>query len=113
MSGIASLYNVPGSAEELARWSSIHMAHHRDIIRKIYELSGIALPEYLIDPINPDQPGPWDDLHQAMHQQMDALLGISGFDLLGVDWKNQSLLAAWIFLNAAEHKQAADILGIG
>lgn len=113
MSGIASLYNVPGSPEELAIWSSAHIAHHRDIIRLIYQLVNIALPEYLIDPIDPNNPGPWDDLHQAMHQDMDGVLGISGFNLLGVDWQNQDLLAAWIFLNATEHHQAADILGIG
>ena len=113
MSAIASLYNVPGSPEELASWSTKHIAHHRDINRRIYELVAIALPDYLIDPVDPDNPGPWDDLHQAMHQDFDALLGISGFNLLGVDWKNQDLLAAWIFLNATEHHQAADILGIG
>lgn len=113
MSAVASLYNVPGSDAERAIWSSVHMAHHRDINRRIYELIGVALPEYLIDPIDVDQTGPWDDMHQTMHQDFDFLLGISGFDLLGVDWKDQDLLAAWIFLNAAEHHQAADILGIG
>jgi hypothetical protein len=113
MSAIASLYNVPGSYEELAIWSSAHLAHHRDINRVIYQLINVALPEYQIDPIDPNNPGPWDDLHQAMHQQFDEILGISGFDLLGVDWNNQELLASWIFLNATEHHQAADILRIG
>jgi hypothetical protein len=113
MSGVASLYNVPSTPEELSQWSTKHMAHHRDIIRKIYEIDKIALPEYLIDPIDPNNPGPWDDLHQQMHQQFDAILGISGFDLLGVEWKNEQLLAAWIWLNAQEHYQAAGILGIG
>jgi hypothetical protein len=113
MSAIASLYNVPGSDEERAIWSSAHMAHHRDINRRLYEIAKIALPEYLLDPVDPNNIGPWADLHQAMHQQFDELLGISGYDLLGVDWTNQDLLASWIFLNADEHHQAADILGIG
>lgn len=91
----------------------VHMAHHRDIIRKIYELAGIALVEYLLDPFDPKNLGAWDYQHQIMHQQMDSLLGIAGFNLLGVDWQNQELLAAWILLNATEHNQAADILRIG
>lgn len=113
MSAVANLYNVPGNDQERATWSYSHMAHHRDINRVIYQLIGLALPEYLLDPIDPNNPGPWDDLHQAMHDQMDQVLGISGFNLLGVDWNNQELLASWIFLNATEHKQAADILEIG
>lgn len=113
MSAVANLYNVPGNDQERATWSYSHMAHHRDINRVIYQLIGLALPEYLLDPIDPNNLGPWDDLHQAMHDQMDQVLGISGFNLLGVDWNNQELLASWIFLNATEHKQAADILEIG
>lgn len=113
MSAVADLYNVPGNDQERSVWSSAHMAHHRDINRVIYQLIGLALPEYLLNPVDPNNTGPWDDLHQAMHQQMDEVLGISGFNLLGVDWNSQELLASWIFLNATEHKQAADILEIG
>ena len=113
MSAVASLYNVPGTPEELAKWSMVHMAHHRDINRVIYQVFAIALPEYLLDPIDPANLGPWDDLHQAMHQSQDEILGISGYNLLGIDFSNQQLLATWIFLNATEHHQVADILRIG
>jgi len=89
------------------------MAHHRDINRRIYELTQIALPEYLLDPIDPQNTGSWDDLHQSMHDAQNQLLGISGFNLLGIDFSDQQLLATWIFLNANEHHQAADILEIG
>ncbi len=75
--------------------------------------ANLALPEYQIDPIDPNNPGPWDDLHQAMHQQFDELLGIAGFNLIEVDWKNEGERAAWIWLNAQEHYQAAQILGLG
>jgi hypothetical protein len=88
------------------------MAHHRDIIRIIYEVFHIALPEYLLDPIDPDNPGSWSDLHQAMHNQMDAILGISGFNL-DIDFKDKNTFGSWVFLNAQEHREAADILEIG
>ncbi len=113
MSGLADLYNVPTTDEERAFWSFAHMAHHRDINARIYLLVKIALPEYLIDPIDPNDTGNWENLHQQMHDTQNELLGISGQDLTGVDWKDHRLLAGWIFLNSSEHYQASQILGIG
>lgn len=94
-------------------WSFAHMAHHRDIIRTIYELGSIALPEYALDPINISDVGNWERLHQTMHEQMDSLLGIAGYNLLGLNWQDENNLAAWITLNAVEHRTAGDILGLG
>ncbi len=113
MSGLANLYNVPGTNEERAQWAFTHMAHHRDINRTIYELIKVALPEYILDPVNPDNSGEWEYQHQLMHDAQNALLGITGQDLTGIDWKDQRLLTAWIYLNSSEHYQAANILEIG
>lgn len=113
MSGLANLYNVPATDEERSQWSFSHMAHHRDINLRLYTLLKIALPEYILDPINPEDDGTWEYQHQLMHDNQNQLLGIDGQDLTSVDWKNQNLLAAWIFLNANEHFQAANILEIG
>jgi hypothetical protein len=113
MSGLADLYNVPSTDEERAQWAFAHAAHHRDINARIYLLVKIALPEYILDPIDPNDTGQWEDQHQIMHDAQNQLLGIAGQDLTGVDWKDQRLLAAWIFLNQVEHYQASAILGIG
>lgn len=113
MSGIANLYNVPGTTAELAEWAFSHMAHHRDINARIYLLLKIALPEYILEPIDPADTGQWEDQHQIMHDNQNQLLGIAGQDLTGVDWKDDNLKAAWVFLNASEHYQAAAILEIG
>lgn len=113
MSGIASLANVPTTDEERAEWSFAHMAHHRDIAEKIYVLAKVALPEYILDPIDPNDTGTWEYQHQLMHDNQNALLGIDGQDLTGIDWKNQNLLAAWIQLNFNEHYQASNELEIG
>ena len=96
MSGIASLYNVPQTDIEIREWGFSHAAHHRDIIRTIYELIHVALPEYQLDPIDPDNVGVWEYQHQIMHQQMDTVLGIAGNDLTSVNWKNREELAGWI-----------------
>lgn len=109
---LASLYNVPSTDNERSQWAFAHMAHHRDINRKIYELLAIALPEFILDPINPADMGSWEYQHQEMHNNQDSILGIAGFDLSELDWTNQNELAGWIYLNALEHKQASDILEI-
>lgn len=113
MSGVAGLLNVPTTPEQLAIWSSQHAWHHRDINRVIYQVLHIALPEYQLDPFDPADLGQWADLHQQMHSQMDAILGISGFNLLDPDFSDAAKLQGWIDFNAVEHREAADILEIG
>lgn len=113
---VAALYNVPTTPEQLNQWAFAHMAHHRDIIRLIYERGSVALPEYALDPISVSggtASFDWERLHQTMHAQMDTLLGIAGYNLLGVRWNNENQLAAWIQLNADEHFRAGNILGLG
>jgi hypothetical protein len=113
VSGLADLANVPTTDEERAQWSFAHMAHHRDINRRIYELVKVALPEYILDPVNPEDSGDWEYQHQLMHDAQNSILGIVGQDLTGIDWKDQRVLTAWIFLDFNEHYQASNILEIG
>lgn len=116
MSAVAAIYNVPSTKDELDAWSFAHAAHHNDIIRRLLELGvakGGSLDQYVLDPFNPKEPGVWLYQHQVMHQQMDPLLGIDGFDLLDADFSSQDNFAGWVWLNAQEHFQAANILGIG
>lgn len=113
MSSVATLYNVPSNSEDFSTWSFAHAAHHRDINRRIYEVTGLTLPDYILDPFDPRDPSVWEDQHQIMHQNFDAVLEIDGFDLSSVNFEDQGALAGWIFLNATEHYQAANILEIG
>lgn len=113
---VAALFNVPTSQDQLDNWAFAHMSHHRDIIRVIYERTGVALPEFALDPIAPGGGGTsfdWERLHQTMHAQMDTVLGIAPFNLLGVNWQDENKLAGWIQLNGSEHRQAGDLLGLG
>jgi hypothetical protein len=113
VSGLASLANVPGTDAERAQWSFAHAAHHRDIAAKIYLLVKIALPEYILDPLDPNDTGQWEYQHQQMHDNENAVLGIEGQDLTGIDWKNPNELSQWVQLNFSEHYQASNILEIG
>lgn len=113
MSAVAALFNVPSTRDELNTWAFAHAAHHRDINRVIYELAGVQLVEYPLDPIDTHDSGVWTYQHQVMHQQFEPLLGIAGFDLLDVDLNNRSEFSGWIWLNAQSHYQAAALLNMG
>lgn len=109
---LADLYSVPTSPESLATWSFAHAAHHRDINAAVQRRLGVLLPEYVLDPIPVGDPG-WADGHYDMHLQMNAALGLQGFDLTEIDWKDEEQFAAWVHANAIEHSQAGTILGVG
>lgn len=113
MSGVGGLYNVASIQSELDTWAFIHAAHHRDLNRVIYQLTGTPLSESILDPFDPVQSDDWLQNHQIMHQEFTALLGIAGYNLLAVDFTNQGQFSNWVFLNADEHLKAANILGIG
>ncbi len=110
---LAALTNVPSDKDELDMWGFCHMAHHRDINQRVFELLNVHLDEYILDPLNPNNPGGWGNQHQAMHNQVNLILGTSGFDLTQPDWKDPSNLAGWVQSNSLEHRQWADLLGVG
>lgn len=113
MSGIAGLYNVPSTQAELNTWSFIHSVHHEDISNTILRVLGVTIPNYVLDPISPEAIYPFLQQHQALHDQISAVLGIEGYDLTDVDWQDPNQLNGWIFLNATVHVQASNILKIG
>lgn len=112
MSGIAGLFNVPLGQKELDTWASVHARHHVDINSSIYKLTKLSLPEFVLEPIDPNDTKTWEEQHQIMHQNQNALLGIEGYDLSSVDFNDRDNLTAWIQLNAVEHRQAEDLLRI-
>lgn len=109
---LAALYNVPSTPPELSVWSFCNAAHHRDIIAAIFRAVQVELPEFVLDPFDPANMQTWLYQHAEMHRQMDAALGISGYDLIEVDWRDPGQLAGWIYLHANEHYQASVILGV-
>lgn len=110
---IAGLFNIPQDENQLAEWSFINAAAHADINRVIFQNTGIVIPAFVLDPINPLNMQVWLYQHQIMHQEMDAVLGIAGYDLTDVDWRDPSQFAGWIQAHAAEHVQAGQILNLG
>ena len=109
---IASLFQAPRNPQEFAEWSFANMAHHRDVFAAIYRLGGIQLEEFAIDPIDSNDVSLWLYQHQAMHDQQNAVTGIAGYNLTGVDWSDPEDLRAWISQHADEHFRIATVLGV-
>lgn len=107
---VADLANVPQTQEEMLIYSALHMAHHIDVNAAILSLHNITLPAFPLDPITPDDPA-WGYLHQEMHNNNDAILGVSGFDLIEVNWRDPQQRAAWAWLNFQLHYQEAQATG--
>lgn len=113
---IAGLYEYPNDPVEFSRWSFAHMAHHRDIIRLVFDLHAIELQEFSLDPFDPkDKAGLvlWLANHQVMHQDMDKALGIAGYNLSQVDWGDRAAASVWLENHGDEHYQAGQILNLG
>lgn len=114
---VAALFNTPQTQQDLWSWSFVHATHHYDMVRVIYQNTGKILSSYVLDPFDPTQDtfDTWLYQHQAMHDQLEAILGpsVSNFDLTDVDWQDPESLLQWITYNANEHVQAGTILGLG
>lgn len=110
---LATLFIIPQTPDELQQWSFAHMASHRDICRVVFQTLSTRLDEYVLDPFDPLDPGNWVDRHQIMHQQMNAALGLDGFDLSELDWQDAERLQDWVVKNGNEHYRASSILRLG
>ena len=110
---LASLWNVPRSREFFAWFAFSNQAHHAAIADETLRQLTVTLTQFPLDPMPLDlSSGDWLYNHQTMHDQQNAVLGITGNDLTQVNFRDISQLTNWIQLHAEEHRQAATILGI-
>lgn len=107
------LYNTPRDETGWLEWGSAHQLDHFEIARQIF--AKFQQQQIIVAPIDPIPlradllPG-WALNHQAIHTQQNAILGINGSDLTGVDFRRPQEVAIWIFLHAKEHYAAASAL---
>jgi len=103
---------VPETPIELAGWSFSHAAHHRDIIRLVFEQKQTVLQEYALDPFDPDNMFSWLEQHQQMHNEMNKALGVGGYDLSELDWHNKGQLQSWTKAHFDEHVRVGKLVGL-
>ncbi len=111
--GLPLIYAQPSTAEDWSAWSFNHAANHNDWISAVQLQKNQNLTQYLLDPVDPNDLGVWLYQHQVAHNQINAVLGTSGFDLLSLDWQDKDAFAEWCLLNGSEHQRISAALGIG
>ncbi len=107
------IYAQPSSQEDWSAWSFNHAANHYDWISSVALQKNELLTQFCLDPMDPDNIGFWLYNHQIAHNQANYVLGMSGYDLLSLDWHDQEVFSSWLLLNADEHQRISAALGIG
>ena len=108
---LADIFNIPSAPADMALWSFAHADHHRQLNAAALAQKNVLLAEYILDPVNLEDPSVFLNQHQAMHNAVDSLYGVAGYDLTDVDWSDPSQRAGWIWLNAQLHRAEAAATG--
>lgn len=104
------LYMQPNTDDEWLAWSFNHAATHYTVHDAVTVQKKINLDQFVLDPINRRDLGMWLYNHQVMHSQVNAALGVQGYDLLSFDFEDPQQLQTWLGLNGAEHQNWNKIL---
>lgn len=105
------LFNVPHDVGGWLEWGSIHQFDHFATSAGIFARLGQIVAVFPLDPVPLNQGiVAWSRAHQAVHSEENALLGITGSDLTGVDFRQPERLRIWIELHAREHMEATAVL---
>jgi hypothetical protein len=109
---IAGFQSVPKSEGEWARFAFDHMDHHFRLATAAFKTYGIVVPNYALNPFDPEHADSWLDQHQTMHEAIDSLLGFAPYNMMDVDFKDEKQAAGWVYLNFQNHYREAEILNV-
>lgn len=109
---LASIFNVPSTPLEWDQWAFSLQAELRDICRRILETKNVTVTQFCLDPFNIDEPGATLFQLQQEMNEINAELGLAGFDYIDVDLHDMGQRTSWIFLLSQNIRQAATQLGV-
>lgn len=110
---LANLVAPPPTDRGFQEWLFYHQQDHLQIVQQIQIVKGIILPSYVIDPMDPVDFKGWAQRHQNYHNDMNAILGLDGFDLQEVDFNDDQAKQDWMWQNFSEHRDVHKALGGG
>ena len=83
------------------------------LFRDTFFRKGIEVPAYPITDANPDNLDDWLLAHQVEHQSFAGLLGLNNpFNMLDVDFNNESDFYDWLASHLYIHQQIAAALNL-
>jgi hypothetical protein len=109
-----AVWLVPSDERSSAVFSFSNMDEHKKAADAVFQKYGVNLQLYPLDPMPPlDRRGSWASDHQAMHNDLDSVLGLAdGPDLSSIDWNDPEQLKVWQQLHAPRHQLYAQVLGL-
>lgn len=112
MSLASVLYPGP-TARGLDEFFFANFEHHQSIISAIKDTRGVVLEMFQIYPVVSDGDlTTWARQHQRQHDTMNALLGIPGVDLTGIDLKDKKAFDSWAYQHFQQHQAAGQLCGL-
>ena len=85
----------------------------QQLFRDTFFDAGISVPAYPITDADTDNLDDWLLAHQVEHQAFSSLLGLNNpFNMLDVDFNNESDFYDWIASHLYIHQQIADALNL-
>lgn len=106
------LYNTPFDDGSLLAWGAQHQQEHFLLAWQIWQkFSGTSVAVQPIDPVPVRLDMlTWTMNHQMMHNEVNSVLGTSGYDLSGVNFANREMLLVWMNEHANEHFKLSLVL---
>lgn len=101
---LANISNAPSDAQQQT-FNFAHFQDHAAVVSALFAATGINLSLYAIFPTFSFGPA-WKQLHQAMHDETNQLLGTQGQNLRG------EIDDDWYADNYLEHQAWHALLGI-
>lgn len=106
------LLSIPPTDTGMNEFLYHNAQDHREIRTAIQTRFNINLPIYQLESIDTKDPSGWLERHASAHNDMNAVLGIAGTDLLDVDFNEPDQVKSWVYLHFQEHQAARTVLGI-
>lgn len=106
------LFARPDSEDSRNLWAFNHAAIHFTVNDAIFTQKNAKIDSFQLSPINPDDIGLWLYRHQMMHNEANNVLGLTGFDLLELDWNDPDAFQTWLALHGDEHQRWNQALGV-
>lgn len=113
---LEAIWLIPSDAERAGTFSFSNMDEHVKAAQAVWRKYQVNLQLYPLDPmplLNSPRIGEWSYNHQAMHSDIDDVLGLGGGpDLASIDWNDPEQLVVWTRLHAPRHLIYAQTLGL-
>ncbi len=103
---------TPETGDDWQAWSQNHFINHQDLAAALFQQQAVKSNVYPISHIDKDNLDQWLYWHATMHNELNQVLGLQGFDLLDFNPDDPDETTQWIQENLDEHLRLCTALGV-